>query len=122
MLCVGLMLVFAQAAVANTINHVQHMFGADHHHMTFSEIVPEFDHHQHGSAPADTGDTMPDGHPAGHHHHHGDVGSSMLVLGSTVSALPASLHDTREPRSDRLIASVRHTLPERPPRAIFSRA
>lgn len=122
MFCIALMFVFTQAAVANAINNVQHVFGFGHHHMMFSETVPEFDHHLHNGAPSDADETALNCDSTGHHHHHGDVGSSMLVLGGAASALPASLHNTRQPASDRLIVIVRHSLPERPPKATFFRA
>lgn len=122
MLCVALMFVFSQAAVASSINYIQHMTGADHHHSVFSEVIPEFAfHHQQGDLDDhdDADGAMPDGHTVGHHHHHGDVGSSTLVLGAVNYVALSNRDDVHSPRSDRLIVSVRHSLPERPPK-IFS--
>ncbi|MEO8301137.1 MAG: hypothetical protein ABI608_05045 [Rhizomicrobium sp.] len=130
MLCVALMFVFSQAAVASSVGSVQHLFAGEHHHMMFSDITVDYGHHddgdhhdqdRHHDHQPDADDTAPDGHAVGHHHHHGDVGSSLLVLGGTGSVLLPAWGDTQRPGSDRLIVNARQFLPERPPKDDLSR-
>src|SRR6266702_3918507 len=132
MLCVALMFVFSQAAVASSVGSVQHLFAGEHYHMMFSDITLDFDHHQdsdhhdqdgqdgHHDHQPDADDTAP-GHAAGHHHHHGDIGSSVFVVGVAAPDLVPACHGTRSLASDRLTVNVRQFLPERPPKADISR-
>lgn len=106
-LCVALMFVFTAAASASTVTTVQHAFGnpSSHEHMPFSNIsLDDEDHHS----------SKHYGH--GDHHHHGDLGASMTTLLSDVAAAPPdSTRHAIAPDSAR--TDVRHSLPERPPRA-----
>jgi hypothetical protein len=129
MLCVALMAVFSQAAVASSIGAVQHLFGGEHHHMMFSDMTLDFDHHpdgdrhnQHGhhDHQPDADDTAP-GHAAGHHHHHGDVGSTVFVVGVAAPDRLPACHGAHSPASDRLTVNARQFLPERPPKDGLSR-
>jgi hypothetical protein len=127
MLCVALMFVFAQAAVASSVGGVQHLFAGEHHHMMFSDITLDYGHHDDGDHHDQDRhhdhhpDVAPDGHAVGHHHHHGDVGSSVVVLSGVASELLPGWHDTHSPASDRLTVNARQFLPERPPKDSISR-
>ena len=117
LLCVALVLVFMQTAVASTVASVQHLVGGHHHHqhMLFADIILDFDHADHG-------------HDGAHHdsdvghHHRGDLGSASVVLTSSSSNWVRSWEVAEPPSRDRLIVTVRHSLPERPPKNILSRA
>ena len=128
MLCVALMAVFSQAAVASSVGAVQHLFGGEHHHMMFSDMTLDFDHHPDGNHhdqdghhdhQPDADDTAP-GH-AGGHHHHGDVGASVFVGAMAALDLVSASSGTGSPTSDRLIVNARQFLPERPPKDYFPR-
>src|SRR4051812_26329497 len=102
MLCVALMAIFSQAAVASSVGAVQHLLGGDHHHMMFSDVMLDFDHHQdgdhhdhdlHQDHQPDADDTAP-GHATDHHHNHGDIGSSVFVLSVAGTGLLPAWHDT----------------------------
>jgi hypothetical protein len=120
LLCVALVLVFMQAAVASTVASVQHLAGGvgghhHHQHMLFADIILDFDHTDHGHDGAHhDGDVG--------HHHRGDLGSASVVLASSSSDWVRGGEVTEPPSHDRLIVSVRHSLPERPPKNILSRA
>ncbi len=106
-LCVALMFVFTAAASASTVNTVQHAFGSptSHEHMPFSNIsLDDEDNHS----------TKHYGH--GDHHHHGDIGAGMtaLLIGVAVHP-PGSPHHALA--RDSVRTDVRHSLPDRPPRA-----
>ncbi|MES2473161.1 MAG: hypothetical protein V4601_10030 [Pseudomonadota bacterium] len=106
-LCVALMCVFTAAASASAVNTVQHAFGSptSHEHMPFSNIsLDDEDHHS----------TKHYGH--GDHHHHGDIGAGLTLLLSDVAALPPDGTHHALAR-DSVRTDVRHSLPERPPRA-----
>jgi hypothetical protein len=117
LLCVALVLVFMQSAVASTVASVQHMVGGHHHHqhMLFADIILDFDHADHGH------DTHHHDGDVGHHHR-GDLGSASMVLTSTGSDLVRDWGVTEPPSRGRLTVTIRQSLPDRPPRAFPSRA
>jgi len=129
MLCVALMAVFSQAAVASSVGSVQHLFGGEHHHMMFSDMTLDFDHYpdgdhhdqdRHHDHHPDADDSAP-GHATGHHHHQGDVGSSVFVVSVAGPDLVPACHGARNPAPDQLTLNLRQFLPERPPKNAFSR-
>ncbi len=126
MLCVALMVVFSQAAVASSVGSVQHLFAGEHHHMMFTDITVDYahhdgDHHDQDQHQEHQPDIAPDGHAVGHHHHHGDIGSSVLIQGGAGSYLLPVWRDTCRPASDRLTVNARQFQPERPPKDSLSR-
>jgi hypothetical protein len=123
MLCVALMAVFTQAAVASSIGKVQHMLvgSQDHQHIAFSDIVPDHDHadaahHDDHEADHHDPDNASGDHPAGHHHYPGDLGSSTFVLAATASGLAQPQQAKESVAPGQLTLSNRHALPERPPK------
>jgi hypothetical protein len=122
-LCVGLLFVFSQAAVASTVGSVQHLFAGqgEHHHMAFSDIALD-DHHDadHDHQPSHDadhhGDHDGDRAPASHHHHHGDFGSSVFVLSVVGPDLPVAALGPQSVVLGELTIHVRQSLPERPPK------
>jgi hypothetical protein len=117
LVCVALVLIFMQAAVASTVASAQHLVGGHHHHqhMLFADIILDFDHADHGHDGAHhDGDVG--------HHHRGDLGSTSVVLTSSSSEWVRGWKATEPPSRDRLIVTVRHSLPERPPKNILWRA
>lgn len=106
-LCVAMMFVFTAAASASTVNSVQHAFGnpTSHEHMPFSNIsLDDEDHHS----------TKHYGH--GDHHHHGDIGAGIsTILSDVAAALPDNTGHAAA--SNSVKTDVRHSLPDRPPRA-----
>ena len=122
------MVVFSQAAVASSVGSVQHLFAGEHHHMMLSDITVDYAHHDGDHHNQDRHhDHLPDGNPSdghatGHHHHHGDVGSSVIVLGGSLFGLLRAWDNKGRPVSDRLTVNVRQFLPERPPKNGLSRA
>ena len=121
MLCTALMLVFAQSAMARAVADVQHMtaHGGEHHHLLFSDVVPDFHHdddHDHDDAHHPDADEAVGHHGSGHHHHPNDLGSSSLVLVAVPFGSPQSVAMTEVVPSGRLLLGNRQTMLERPPR------
>lgn len=116
LVCVALVLIFMQAAVASTVASVQHLVGGHHHHqhMLFADIILDFDHADHGH----DGDRHD--HDVGHHHR-GDLGSASLVLTSRFPDFVPTCKAAEPPSRGRLIIAIRQSLPERPPRLFLSR-
>ena len=135
-LCAALMMVFVQSAAASIVAGVQHaVTGPDHRHMLFTDMSLDDDHHAAGQHHKDHDDVAdhdadhddghhatPSGHHAGdgHHHHHGDLGASVMVLASLEAATLHAPHDLKQPDPGRLLVTVRHFLPDRPPRAFLT--
>jgi hypothetical protein len=123
MLCVALLFVFGQAAVASTVGSVQHAIVGhhDHQHMMFADISldaaqhdADDDDHDHGSGQLhDEG--APAEHGPAHHHHHGDLGAASLLAASP-SGLTLAWSGAIIPVPGRLLTDTRHSLPDRPPR------
>jgi hypothetical protein len=132
-------MVFVQYAAASIVAGVQHVVsGPDHRHMLFTDISLDDDHHAAGQHHQDHDanhhdddydadhdvdhDAMPSGHHAGdgHHHHHGDLGASVMVLGSLEAEALHVSHDLQQPDPGRLLVTVRHFLPDRPPRTFLT--
>lgn len=117
LLCVALVLIFMQSAVASTVASIQHLAGGHHHHqhMLFADVILDFDHADHGH----DGDRHD--HDIGHHHR-GDLGSASLMLASPSPDFVPTLETAEPPSRGRLIIAIRQSLPERPPRLFLSRA
>jgi hypothetical protein len=122
LLCVALLLVFGQAAVASNIAAVQHLVAGHHahQHMLFADVTPDFDHHDTDHDTGHDADRDMDHHdgkgPPGHHHHNGDLGSASVVLVAAGSVLVRDWQSADPPQRGRTLIMVRRFLPERPPR------
>ena len=124
-LCVALMLVFTQAAVASAVGDVEHLVVGHHkhHHMLFSDMTLDFGHgaghhdpDAHGHHDANDGVTPGDG--PSHHHHHGDLGSSSFTIATITAEAPPLARDSGDPAPDQRASDQRQFLPDRPPRTI----
>jgi len=131
MLCVALLFVFGQAAVASTVGSVQHAIvgDQDHQHMMFADISLDAAHHDadldadhdHGSGQFHD-DGAPAEHGPAHHHHHGDLGTASLLEASSPSGLTLAWSGAVIPVPGRLLTDTRHSLPDRPPRSALIRS
>lgn len=121
MLSIALMFAFANASVANAVDHVQHQasVAGDHDHLPFSKIVFETceQHHAHHSMHSNDCGDAPDHKPGIGHHHHVDSGSGLPAPLAQGSGWVFSEAQSWRPAADgRMCGFLIHGL-ERPPKS-----